>query len=692
MIPGLQDNKIGELTPVTKSYDIAGKKVTFESGKIALFADGSVTIQDEDGHYLLTTCGIEKHPALDKPFFPLSVDYQERFYATGRLAGGRFNKREGRPSTAAVLASRLIDRPIRPMFPKGVVNSVQIIPTIMSATGKTDFSFWGITGASLSIQLAGVHEFEAAVSGARIALTTEGEWIFDPTFEQISAARCELLVAGTATEITMVEFQGDQVPEEDVVGGFKRAQEILAELSAAQADFIATYQKSYEITSIDLTKGVEKTDLEEKVMAHVTESMVDGLYEIGKIEFHDALQAMAADIGDKIGYVEGESDFTLGEVEHVIYSYVKKIMRKRILTDKRRLDGRGPEDVRPVSCEVGYLPRTHGSALFQRGATSALSVVTLAGPDDKELVDGMYPEYERRYMHHYNFPPYSVGDVRPMRGVGRREIGHGNLGEKALEPVLPSEADFAYTIRVVSEIHTCNGSSSMASVCGSTMALMDAGVPIKAPVTGVAMGMIFDEDSGQYVILSDIQAQEDFLGDLDFKVAGTEAGITALQMDTKIKGFGLDVVRSVFAQAKQARGYILQNMTKHLSAPRPDLSPFAPALISFMIDPEDIGTVIGKGGETIQGMQKDHAVTISIEDDGLVTITGESKERGEQVKAIIIAMLKDVEVGDEYDGKVAKILDGVGAIVEFGVKQSGMVHISKLADRRVEKVEDIVNK
>ncbi len=451
-----------------------------------------------------------------------------------------------------------------------------------------------------------------------------------------------------------------------VVRGFAYAQKVLAELAAAQKDFVALVNAKYPITNIDLAIKSGIAGLEEKVFAVLSAEKIEALYDTGKIDFHNKLEALEEEVKVALGYTEDTEELNGREIDELVYKYVKKIMRKNVIESGRRLDGRAADEVRPINCEVGILPRTHGSGHFRRGVTSVLSIATLGGPLDNELVEGMYPEMERRYMHHYNFPPYSVGEVRMMRGVGRREVGHGNLAEKALIPVLPSQEDFGYTVRVVSEVHTCNGSSSMGSVCGSTLALMDAGVPISAPVAGIAMGMIFDDATGKYVILSDIQAQEDFLGDLDFKVAGTRAGITALQMDTKIEGLTLAIVKEVFTQAKKSREVIMQGMLASIETPRTDVSPLAPALISMKINPEKIGMVIGKGGETIQAMQKDFGVDISIEDDGMVVITGPSKEAGEGAKRAIENIVRDIEVGQEFEGDVVKILEGVGAIVNIG--------------------------
>lgn len=612
MILGLKDATAKNRSIISETYEIGGKKITFESGRLALFASGSVVIRDENGNFLLTTAGIGN--AKDGDFFPLTVEYQEKYYANGKIGGNRFQKREGRPSEAAILNSRLIDRPIRPMFPKGTRTEVQIISTIMSSTGESDFGFFGIAGASLSLMLAGVKDFEGPIAGVRIAVDADGNFLFDPTFDILENAILDLTIAGTADTITMVESQGKEVDNDLMIRAFEFAQKIITDFCHAQNDFLQKYQKTHSLPSVELVIAEENPLVAENVKNLVLQADIDALYGLGKIEFHDAIGDLVEKIALQIAKnfdesVENfenaqeileENSYKISEIADEIKNIVKDDMRKKILAGENRLDGRKPSEVRPVTTDVGILPRTHGSGLFERGVTQVLSVTTLGGPSDIQIVDDMYEEDLKRYVHHYNFPPYSVGEVRPLRGVGRREVGHGRLAEKALEPVLPSEEEFPYMIRVVSETVTCNGSSSMASVCGSTLSLMDAGVPIKAMVAGVAMGMIFDENSGKYVILSDIQAQEDFLGDMDFKVARTENGITALQMDCKISGLSMSVIRDVFAQSVDATNYIMSEMKKSLSAPRTELSPYAPFLLAIFVPEDKMREVIGKGGETIQ--------------------------------------------------------------------------------------------
>ncbi len=490
---------------------------------MALFASGSVVIKDEAGNFLLTTAGIGNPK--DGDFFPLTVEYQEKYYASGKIGGNRFQKREGRPSEAAILNSRLIDRPIRPMFPKGTRTDVQIISTIMSSTGESDFGFFGITGASLALLLSGVVGFEGPIAGVRISADDFGNFLFDPSFEILEKSSLDLTIAGTADTITMVESQGKEVDNDTMIRAFEFGQKIITELCHAQNDFLAKYKSVHALPEVTLAIAEENPEIATFVQNNISQADIDALYGLGKIEFHDAIGEVVENIAIKYAniFTENISDFddaknileensiSISEIADEIKSIVKSDMRAKILAGGGRLDGRNPAEVRPVSTDVAILPRTHGSGLFERGVTQVLSVTTLGGPSDIQIVDDMYEEDLKRYIHHYNFPPYSVGEVRPLRGVGRREVGHGRLAEKALEPVLPSEEEFPYMIRVVSETVTCNGSSSMASVCGSTLSLMDAGVPIKAMVAGVAMGMIFDEETGKYVILSDIQAQEDFL-------------------------------------------------------------------------------------------------------------------------------------------------------------------------------------
>lgn len=488
----------------------------------------------------------------------------------------------------------------------------------MSSDGLSDFGFYGITGASLSLMLAGVKDFEGPIAGVRIASDEAGNFVFDPNFEILEKSHLDLTVAGTTETITMVESQGKQVSNDLMVRAFEFAHSIIQELAAAQNDFIQKFHAVNPIATTEIVVIEENAEIFTFVKNNLEKSNIDALYGLGKIEFHDAISELVEKISlqyanifrenildfDDAKKILEENSIKISEIADAIKDIVKSDMREKILSGGDRLDGRKPTEVRTVTADVGILPRTHGSGIFERGVTQVLSVATLGGPSDIQIVDDMYEEDLKRYIHHYNFPPYSVGDVRPLRGVGRREVGHGRLAEKALEPVLPSEEEFPYMIRVVSETITCNGSSSMASVCGSSLSLMDAGVPITDMVAGVAMGMIYDENSHKYVILSDIQAQEDFLGDMDFKVARTEKGITALQMDCKISGLSMDVIRSVLSESVNAISYIIGEMQKSISAPRAELSPYAPFLLAIFVPEDKMREVIGKGGETIQGIEK----------------------------------------------------------------------------------------
>lgn len=688
---GLSDVNAVDMKPLKKTYEIAGKKLSFESGKLGLLANGAVTMSDENGNMLFTTVGVKETGLNEQAdFFPLVVDYQEKYYAAGKIGGNRFMKREARPSEAATLTSRMIDRPIRPMFPKGIINDTQIICTTLSNDNTSEQGSWGITSASLGLLMAGA-PFEGPVAGVKLALMDDGIYVFDPDFSQEQEARLHIVVAGTQDAITMVEAGANEVSNAEMVATLSKAHDIIKDLCEAQQDFLADYEKQFGIKKIEPTFNNPDVSLYEKVQAFLTEEKLEVLYGKGKKEFQYELDTLDEETKN---YLINEGDFTEEDdtsgVGAMVYKRVKEVMRKNVLENEKRLDGRAPNEVRRIKGETGLLPRTHGSALFQRGMTQVLNICTLGGPEDNMIVDGMYDETTKRYIHHYNFPPYSVGEVRMMRGAGRREIGHGRLAERALEPVLPSEAEFPYMIRTVSEVTTCNGSSSMASVCGSTMSLMQAGVPIKAPVSGVAMGMIYDESTGKYVILSDIQAQEDFLGDMDFKVARSKNGITAMQLDVKIKGLKMEVFEKAFAQGEQAAMYILDEMLKVQAEVSPTLSPYAPLIMSMQVPEEKIREIIGKGGETIQKIQADHDVVISIADDGLTTITAKTQDSGNAAIAVIKEILWTPEVGYMGTGKVVKIIDGTGAIVEFKGRNSGMIHISKLSKERVTNIEDVV--
>jgi len=671
---GLSDNNVVDLVPLKKTYEVGGKNLTFETGKIGLFANGAVNMSDENGNVLFTTVGIKETGLNEQAsFFPLVVDYVEKYYATGKIGGNRFMKREARPSDAATLTSRMIDRPIRPMFPKGIVNDTQVICSVFSNDNNSEQWSWGITSASLGLLMAGA-PFEGPVAGVKIVLNQDDSYTFDPNFEQEKSAKLHLVVAGTLDAITMVEAGANEVDNTQMLAALTHAHNLVKKLCNAQLDFITAYEKQFgEIKKIEPTLNNPDVSLYEKVQDYLTEEKLETLYNKGKKDFQYELDNLDKET-EKYLLEQGDysEDDDTSWVGAMVYKRVKEIMRKNILEHERRLDGRAPNAVRNIVWETWLLPRTHWSALFQRWMTQVLNICTLGGPEDKMIVDGMYSETEKRYIHHYNFPPYSVWEVRMMRGVGRREVGHGRLAERALEPVLPSEEEFPYMIRTVSEVTTCNGSSSMASV------------------SAVAMGMIYDEDSGNYTILSDIQAQEDFLWDMDFKVARTAQGITAMQLDVKIKGLKMEVFEKAFAQWEEASMHILDEMLKTQAEVALELSPYAPLIMSLTVPEDKIRAVIGKWGETIQKIQADHDVVISIDDSGVTSITAKSQEWGKAAIAEIKDILWTPEVGYKDTGKVVKIIEWVGAIVEYKGKNSGMIHISKLSKERVTNVEDVV--
>ena len=702
---GLSDKTAPNLEVLKETYNISGVDLTFESGKLALLINGSVMITSGE-NMLLTTAWIKTKGLNEKAdFFPLVVDFQEKFYASWTIGGNRFSKREARPSEEATLASRMIDRPIRPMFPKGMINDTQIIASVLSSDSITDLSFWWIIGASLSLQMAGA-PFEETVSACKIALQEDGNYIFCPNKEQEEKSKLVLITAGTKDAITMVEAGSKEVSDSEMLSALEHSHNIIKEICEAQNEYISKYEKAYWIKKIEPTFNKPDESLFSEVRDFLTIEKLECLYNKGKHEFQEELDNLDLEVRDFLsskGHIVWAAEWNVWEscsvsdvkqieendVGALVYKRVKEVMRENILKSEKRLDWRKIDEVRQIKSEVSLLPRTHGSALFQRGMTQALSIATLGWPDDEQLSAGMMEESTKRYIHHYNFPPYSVWEVRMMRWVGRREIGHGALAERALLPVIPSEAEFPYMMRVVSEITTCNGSSSMASVCGSTLSLMNAWVPIKAPVWGVAMGMIYDEETWNYKILSDIQAQEDFLWDMDLKVTRTKSGITALQMDMKIKGLSMKVFAEAFTQSETAVNWILDDMLKAQPKIAESLSKYAPLILTMQVPVDKISTVIGKWWENVQRLEKDYELRISIADDWLTTITAKTQENWEKVIEEINKILWVPEVGYKDTGKVVKIIDWTWAIVEFKGK-SGMIHISKLSPLRAMKVEDYV--
>lgn len=688
----LSDNNVVSIIPLKKTYNIWGKNIHFETWKMWLLANGSITLSDDLWNVLFVTAWIKEvlvNEAAD--FFPLVVDYQEKFYATWKIGWNRFMKREWRPSEASVLVSRLIDRPIRPMFPKWFINDVQIIATALSSSNESDMWFFWITWASLALMQTWA-PFEWPVSWVRIVLTSDNKFIFDPNFEEDKNSKLSLLVAWTYDAITMVESTWQEVSEDEMMSWLEFAFNLIKDLCNAQNDFIKDYEAKFWIPKIKEYYNLPDETLYEKIDSFLTNEKLECLYGLWKKEFQHKLDELDIEVKEFLWVSEENAEelwIDINSIWAMVYKKVKKVMRENVLKHEKRLDLRKLDEVRPIKCETWLLPRVHGSGLFQRWMTQSLSIATLWWPDDVQIIDDMYEETTRRYIHHYNFPPFSVWEVRMLRWVWRREVGHGKLAEKALEAVLPTEEEFPYMIRVVSEIMTCNGSSSMASVCWSTLSLMQAWVPIKAPVAWIAMGMIYDENSWEYKILSDIQAQEDFLWDMDFKVAMSPNGITAMQLDVKIKWLSFEVFKKAFSQARDSINFILDEMLKVQPSVAPKLSPYAPLIMSLPIPVEKIREVIWKWWENVQRMEKEHGVKISIAEDGMTTITAKTWEWWEKAIEEIKKMIWEPEVWYIWKWIISKIIDWTWAIVDFSGK-TWMIHISKLAPTRVAKVEDVV--
>jgi polyribonucleotide nucleotidyltransferase len=669
----------------TIEFQVGGKTVQFETGRLAKSASGAVVVRCEDTFIMVTATGSEKpRPGID--FFPLLVDFEEKMYSVGRLPGG-YLKREGRPSDKAVLSSRLIDRPIRPLWPDGYRNDVQIVATPMSVD-QNPADVLAILGASMALELSGL-PFEGPIGAARVG-RINGEWVINPTYEQIEQSDIDLVVSGTADSILMVEAGAQFVNEADLLEAIALAHVEIQQQVAIQHKF----REQCGVTKKPFVSPFNTQPLHDLVK-EVAEAQVQAAYhnfdrdarkallETAKTQVKEAVAALAEDHAIKQLLAQEPLDF----VGEAFKKMEKRIMRDMIMKEGTRADGRKVTEIRPIKCDVGLLPRVHGSGLFTRGSTQVMSVCTLGAPGDAQQLDGVDPATEKRWIHHYAFPGFSVGEVKPLRSPGRREIGHGALAERAVAPVLPPKDVFPYTIRVNSDVLESNGSTSMASTCGAILALMDAGVPIKSPVAGIAMGLI--KEGEDFAVLSDIQGVEDFLGDMDFKVTGTRDGVTALQMDIKIRGISVEIMRLAVEQARVGRHHILDKMNEALTAPRETLSMWAPRIISVWIDTDQIGTVIGPGGKMIRSIIEQTGATIDIEDNGLVTITSVSGEGGEKAKAIIERLTMKIERGLVMKGRVVRIIPA-GAFVELIPGKDGMVHISQLMNQRVEKVEDVV--
>ncbi len=670
------------MEPKEISIDLAGRKMTIKSGPISTYASGFATVSLGDT-VVMANASVSEKGKEGAEYFPMFVDYEENMFAAGKIKGSRFIKREGRPSDNAILISRLIDRPMRPLFPKGTTNEVQLICTTLSADLEVDPGTTAINGASVALMLSGA-PFEGPVGAVRIGYLND-EIIVNPTYKQCAEGKLDLVVAGTIDAITMVEAAAKEVTEETLLQALEVAHKHIKEICQMQLDYVA----QFELKPIELTVVGPDKDLVEEVKGLVSMDELNTIEGKTKIDVKAKIHVIEDKLFTHFAERIEAGEVSKGTLAEILNSLMEKNMRKNILEKEVRIDGRKLDEIRPITVIPDVLPRTHGSVIFQRGETTALTITTLGGPGDAQIVDTMEADVTKRYFHHYHFPPYATGDIKMLRGASRREIGHGDLAERALIPVLPDGDKFAYTMWLVSEIIKCNGSSSMASVCGSTLSLMLSGVPIKRPVSGIAMGLVSNKETGDYKILSDIQGLEDFAGDMDFKVTGTSEGITALQMDIKIKGLSLDLLRKALQQAKEGRQFILDEMLKVVPETRKEMSQFAPLIMNLAIDPDMIRIIIGKGGETIQAITKECEVEMDINDDGIVTITAPDQERGQKAIEWVKKLTYVPVVGDTFDGKVVKIME-FGAFVEFVPGKDGLVHISELSNDRVNKVEDVV--
>jgi len=667
------------------SVQLGSQELVIETGQLAPQAHGAVLVKYGEQR-LLVTCGVgEGRPGMD--FFPLVVEYEPKTYALGFLKHSRINKREGRKGDRDILSCRMIDRPLRPMFPKGARDEVQIIATQLQTDGTQAPTALCMTAASVAIQLAGL-PFEASVAGVHVGKDDEGNLVVGPTYDQLDNNGLDLTVAGTADAITMVEAGANLMSNEDMLAALEFAHVEIKKQCAAQDEFM----KQFDIEPYEMKIASESDTMTAAMAAFdtvVTEDELSGVRGVTKKLVKKKMKVLQTKLEEACADKIEAEEFSKGELMTVLDKRFAKNMRAGVFSTGKRVDGRAIDEVRPLYTEVGTLNRVHGCGLFQRGETQALSILTLGGPDEElHVPDTDRPEFKQRYMHHYNFPPFSVGETRMLRGPGRREIGHGALAERALKYVMPTpEEGWAYTMRVVSEILACNGSSSMASVCGSTLALMHGGVPLKAPIAGIAMGLLMDEDSGDYRILTDIQGLEDFDGDMDFKVTGNGENITCLQLDIKIKGLKLELLKDALERAQVARQHILANMLETIPAPSEEMNEFAPLIEVMKIDEDDIRVVIGKGGETIQGLTAEYDVKISIEDDGTVVITG-LRDNIAGAREAIEKITYKPSVGDVFTGCAVKTIMDFGAFVQYVPGKDGLVHVSEIAQERVENVND----
>ncbi|MGI8932799.1 MAG: polyribonucleotide nucleotidyltransferase [Phormidesmis sp.] len=673
---------------IDKSISIDGRDIQLKVGLLAPQAGGSVLVSSGDTAVLVTATRSSGREGID--FLPLLVDYEERLYAAGRIPGG-FLRREGRPPERATLTSRLIDRPMRPLFPQWIRDDIQIVATTISMDEDVPPDVLAATGASIAVLLAEI-PFYGPMAAVRVGLVGD-DFIINPTYAEIEAGDLDLIVAGSPDGVIMVEAGANQLPEQDIIEAIDFGYEVVRDLIQAQLDLVEELGLKRPTEPAPVVDETLESFLSDRATAPIQAVLKQ--FEQTKAERDDKLDSIKAEIAEEIKALEEDNAVRVAVSENKkalgksFKSLTKKLMRAQILEEGMRVDGRKLDQVRKITCQTGILPkRVHGTGLFQRGLTQVLSITTLGTPGDAQMMDDLHPSDDKKYLHHYNFPPYSVGETRPMRSPGRREIGHGALAERALIPVLPSQEDFPYIIRVVSEVLSSNGSTSMGSVCGSTLSLMDAGVPITQPVSGAAMGLIREGDEVR--ILTDIQGIEDFLGDMDFKVAGTDSGITALQMDMKITGLPMAVIGDAINQARPARLHILEKMLEAIDKPRVEVSPYAPRLLTMQINPDQIGMVIGPGGKQIKAITEKTGAKVDIQDDGIVTISAIDSDKAKQAQKMIEGITHVAEAGNVYMGKVTRVIP-IGAFVEFMPGKEGMVHISQLADYRVNKVEDEVN-
>ena len=656
---------------------VGGRELTIATQGFAEQAGGAVTVRQGDT-LLLATATMSKDPREGIDFLPLTVDYEERMYAGGRIPGSFF-RREGRPPESAILIARLTDRPLRPLFPKDLRNDVQVILYSISSDGETPIDVLAILGASTALSISDI-PFDGPVGALRVGMDDQGGFVFNPSYQQVESTRLDLRMAGTRDAVLMVECNATELDESTLLAALEAGHQAMQPLLEVQDQMrrdLGKPKRAYPSIAL----RVEVKQAVENWLGGRAEQLLAKPH--GKAEFNQAMDELESELFTALGESE---EFSVKELREGLWARVKQALRARVIHDSVRADGRSPSDLRPIEVAVDLSPRAHGSGMFRRGATQVLTLATLGTPRERQELDILAPVEEKRYMHHYNFPPFSTGETKPLRGASRRDIGHGALAERALLPVLPPQDDFPYTMRLVSEVLSSNGSTSMASVCGSTLALLDTGVPIKAPVAGIAMGLV--KEGEQHVVLTDIQGLEDQLGDMDFKVAGTRAGVTALQMDIKIRGITTQIMGQALEQAKQARLFILDKIEALIPRPRAELKPHAPRMTVLHINPEKIGLVIGPGGKMIRGIQEQTGARIDIEDDGTVYIAAAEGPAADRARQMIEGLVEEAVIGRIYTGKVVRTTD-FGAFVEILPNTDGLVHISQLASERVEKVEDV---